>query len=264
MFNVYVMLFLTTKTRNGTGCIFCFVNSKVKIGRIGKARACLTTLRKHVKMSPLYFTRFPCTKVIAAFSKAGNIASSTTKKATLTANDGATGKTVKITISHGASIIDITRRTGTSKGTINITADISVSRTAPTSFCTRIESQKVCRRVKGSLVTANFSFCTNSSFLGPRSGGLDKSASLCRLYRRSNCGVAHKCTSCVGGDHGTNGVVLLRARRTYEGSHNDLPCTVSHKRGSLDLPRVAETTMSFLDQGSGSNFFLVIRNNGVS
>lgn len=110
-----VALLLTTITfsvvktcTRRTGCIFCFVKSKVKIGRIRKARLCHKRLRKGVNVAPVLFARFPCTAITAAFSTAGKIASSTTTKATLTANGGAGGNTVNMLGSLRAPIGDVT------------------------------------------------------------------------------------------------------------------------------------------------------------
>lgn len=105
MFMFLSVLFMRTRR---TGCMFCFVKSKVNIGRILKARVCHKRLRNGVNIAPLLFARFPCTAVTAAFSTAGKIASSTTTKATLTAKGGAGGNTLNIGGSLRAGIGDIT------------------------------------------------------------------------------------------------------------------------------------------------------------
>lgn len=244
-----------------TGCIFCFVNSKVNIGRIGNARVCLTRRRKHVNMGPLLFASFPITDVTAAFSTAGSIASSSTTKATLTANTGACGNTVNVS-SGGDILRDITRETGGSNGGIKMAADIDMSRTAPTTFCTRRPSHNVCCRVTLSLPGTNFSFCTNNNFLGPAaatSGG--RTPDVFPVFRRTNCAITENLSRCGSGSTRTSGVVLVRGRKTRP---SYLPCTVSHRRNSLALTRVARDTVSFLAGNDGGNFFLVIRNKGVS
>lgn len=147
---------------------------------------------------------------------------------------------------------------------MNVDADIDMSRTAPTTFCTRRKREDDCCGINLSLVSTGFSFCTKSSFLSPAGGGTTNSGSrdLCALISGTKCAVTHNCGSCRGGTGGSSGLVLLRPTATASG--DTVPCTVSQGGNSVALARVAHTKVGFLSGSLSGKFFLVIRKNGVS
>lgn len=263
---VSLLLFALSLESRRTGCMFLVVNSKVKVGRIVTARGCHKTGSGGANVAPLDVARFPFFKLSHACSLSGNVASSTTKKATLDITRGAMGKALKVSSAGAAPLVDVTRGTGTGKETINVAADIDVSRTAPKTFCTRMPSHGVCCTVNLRVTTSRFRFFTKTSFLIPASQS-GRTIRLRQVLGSSNCTVLGKRRTFLRRNGGRSGLFLARLSKGKRGrltqKQTSVPFTVSQASSSLALSRVAASTVRFLSTGGG-NFFLVIRNNGVS
>ncbi len=158
--------------RRGTGCVFLFVKSNVKVDRVTMARSCLSCGTKGLKNRVLLVSRFPCFKATAGCSTGGCIASSSTSKATVTYKIGTVGCAMKMGTSN-RPIGDMSRRLGRSKCRMKVVSAIPLGRTAPTSFCTGDASEGSCCNVDERVVSDECSFFTKSNFVsfGKGSGG---------------------------------------------------------------------------------------------
>ncbi len=244
--------------RRGTGCVFLFVNSNVNFGRIVTIRSCLSCGTNGINNRELAVARFPCSKMIAACSTGGGIASSSTTKATVTKNRGAGGRCLKIgTVRR--PIAAVTGALGRRKCGVNVASSITMGRTAPTTFCTRSASECGCCKVKRRLTRDKFRFFTNSNFLSCF-GGSNRGVRSC--LGKGRCPVCCKVSRCQGSTNTSDYSEIVLYRRD---GHKNVTSGCRDDDGvpkSSCLGSILHANVRFLKRRRP--FFVVYRNKGVS
>lgn len=240
--------------------VFYFIGDGMGVNQVQAAEYYLGELDGKIGIHPLLYPSFAHASLVTTYSATNGVTDSAAGGTALATGhktkNGALGLTADLKTEINSIAVDF-KKAGMQVG---IATTVSVDHATPAAFYAHVPSRQQYYKIGEQLCSSGFDFFAGSDFLDPTDKKNGGRADLYRMARDNGYVIARGVNDFKKQLASASKMILLQSEAASKAARDCVPYAIDRREGdgSLTLPEITESAISFLTKDNSKGFFLMV------